>query len=427
LPGLDLPKFLAPNAPKPKKGPADRSDELLAQMDKEILQANQNILQAKQALAGSAEEHLQISVQLVALEKTIKEKAIDEEIAKARRENAEHKITDAALKEAETKAAILKAAAETEAQVKLRAIVEKELADHDHNLVALSVQQIKFREDALRTADQLATTQADHRRIQLAILDAEIEQQRLQLEANKRDAIRNGLKQEQIDAIQREIDNLPNQRAQQAAVINRNTQSPLEQWKLQAATAARDINSSLESIEVKGLDGLNDALTDIITGTTSMKEAFHQLAASVLRDLLEMTIKLLIFKAIQAAFGGGTPTVPIDAFGTGNNADVGGFASGGSFLIGGRGGTDGNMMQLNGIPIARVSKGERVSISNDNQGAFPPSTVVYQTFDLHGAVVTQDLLRQMDEKSQQAAQAGARMGVERMIDLNQRTFGKALG
>jgi hypothetical protein len=33
----------------------------------------------------------------------------------------------------------------------------------------------------------------------------------------------------------------------------------------------------------------------------------------------------------------------------------------------------------------------------------------------------------MDEKSQQAAQAGARMGVERMIDLNQRTFGKALG
>jgi hypothetical protein len=158
-----------------------------------------------------------------------------------------------------------------------------------------------------------------------------------------------------------------------------------------------------------------------------MKEAFHQLAVSILRDLIAMTVKLLIFKAIEAAFGGGSvPTVPIDAFGTGNNASVPGMASGGSFLVGGRSGTDQNLLSINGIPRARVSAHETINVSNDNGGAFPPSTVVYQTFDLHGAVVTQDLLRQMDEKSQQAAEAGAKMGVQRMIDLNQRTYGKAL-
>jgi lambda family phage tail tape measure protein len=392
LPGLDLPKFLAPDAPKPKKGPADRSDELLAQMDKEILQANQNILQAKQALAGSAEEHLQISVQLVALEKTIKEKAIDEEIAKARRENAEHKITDAALKEAETKAAILKAAAETEAQVKLRAIVEEQLTQHEHDLAALSQQQLKFRLDALHTADSLATTAADHRRIQLAILDAEQEQLRQQLEQNKLDLIRNHGTKEQIDLIQKQIDNLPNQRAQQAAVIDRNTQGPLEAWKQQVPHDAATINEALQSIDVKALDGLTDAIVGVIAGTESMKEAFHNLALSVLQDILQMTIKMLIFKAIQAglgAFGGGggfdSSVVASNSAATG--VAMPGFASGGSFLIGGRGGTDGNMMQLNGIPIARVSKGERVSISNDNGmgGGMPPPVSITNYNDFRGA------------------------------------------
>ena len=60
-------------------------------MDKEILQADQQILEAKQSLAGTNEEHLQISVQMIQLEKTIRDKAIDEEVEKAKRERAEGK------------------------------------------------------------------------------------------------------------------------------------------------------------------------------------------------------------------------------------------------------------------------------------------------------------------------------------------------
>jgi hypothetical protein len=45
-----------------------------------------------------------------------------------------------------------------------------------------------------------------------------------------------------------------------------------------------------------------------------------------------------------------------------------GFATGGGFTIGGNRGVDQNVMSLNGLPIARVSHGERVNISNDNGG-----------------------------------------------------------
>lgn len=322
-PGVDLPKFLAGKGPKPRKQPADRSDEVLAGLDKEILQATQSILQEKQQLAGSAEEHLQISVQQIELDRTIKDKAIDEEVAKDKRQVIQSKLgaqeTALVMSEIDAKARTLKAANDEEAAVKMRALVERELAQHEHDLVALAVQQIKFREDALHTADALATTQEDHRKIQLAILDAEIEQQRLQLEANKRDAIRNGLKQEQIDAIQHEIDQLPTTRAEQAAVIKNNTLSPLDAWAKSVPKTAADINESLQSIEVQGLDGLTDAIDKVVMGTESMKQAFHELAASVLEDLLKMTIKMLLFKALEAAIGGGTGVPSPDL---GSSADV---------------------------------------------------------------------------------------------------------
>ncbi len=43
-----------------------------------------------------------------------------------------------------------------------------------------------------------------------------------------------------------------------------------------------------------------------------------------------------------------------------------GFASGGALSIGGRGGTDNNVLSLNGQPVARVSNGETLHVSNPN-------------------------------------------------------------
>lgn len=365
--GINIAPFLAPKGPKGRKAPADRSDELLAQMDKEILQATQNILQAKLSLAGTSDEHLQIAVQLVEIERTVRLAAIDEELAKARREKAEGKITAAALEEAEHKGAILKGEADIEAQVKLQAIIERELTQHDHDLVALADQQLKFRIEALQTADQLATTQGDHRRIQLAILDAEIEQERLQLESNKRDAIRNGAKQEEIDLIQAEIDHLKNKREESAKVIGKATQSPLQAYFDSIPEGAKEIGEALENYAVKGIQDFNDQLVDAILHAKSLKDVFHSVAESILADLLKLAIQeaeLAIFKSI---FGG--TTTP--GFAGGGSILVGGgsppgFATGGAITVGGRSGTDKNLLSLNGLPIARVSYGERINIANDD-------------------------------------------------------------
>jgi hypothetical protein len=41
-----------------------------------------------------------------------------------------------------------------------------------------------------------------------------------------------------------------------------------------------------------------------------------------------------------------------------------GFASGGSMVLGGNGGIDKNVLSMNGRPIARVSRGEHMTITN---------------------------------------------------------------
>jgi hypothetical protein len=43
-----------------------------------------------------------------------------------------------------------------------------------------------------------------------------------------------------------------------------------------------------------------------------------------------------------------------------------GFAGGGSFNVMGRTGVDKNVLSLNGLQIAKVSYGERVTVGNDN-------------------------------------------------------------
>jgi hypothetical protein len=81
---------------------------------------------------------------------------------------------------------------------------------------------------------------------------------------------------------------------------------------------------------------------------------------------------------------------------------------------------------LVGLPIPTMTYRERMSVGDDNYSE-RMRPVNLQVFDLKGAVVTEDLLRQMDAKSKQAAEAGARMGFDRVVDFNQRSFGKAFG
>ena len=115
--------------------------------------------------------------------------------------------------------------------------------------------------------------------------------------------------------------------------------------------------------------------------------------------------------------------------GIGSAADIPGLNSGGRGRFKGFGGIDKNLLSLNGAPIARVSRGEQFEVFPNGPGQRAGGTTVMK-FDMRGAVMTQDLLSQMNAMAQGAeergAAKGAQQGIEGMIDLNKRTFGSAL-
>lgn len=87
------------------------------------------------------------------------------------------------------------------------------------------------------------------------------------------------------------------------------------------------------------------------------------------------------------------------------------FANGGWGTIKGFPGLDTNTLSLNGNPIAKVSSGELLNVQRATAAAGGGAPY----FDLRGAVMTQDLLNQMNAIGQQAAVQGATMGAQGAI------------
>jgi lambda family phage tail tape measure protein len=270
-----------------------------------VASLNDQIIRAKRALATGAEEQAQFAVDDVNNER-------DKTISDAKSAVLQHRITQSE---------------ETHLEVLARslALVKKIAIERERQLSALSQaqtsadQQFQFQEDSLKFADQMATTQGEHRRIQLQLLDILYDQKKYDLEILK-------AKQELAHDLQaaartqHDIDNLPAEKGRAQAIVKQGTMSPWEQYKKESRDAAADINASLESIAVRGLGNLADGLTEVIMGTKSLGAAFKDIARSIIADIIQMTIKMLIFKAISAVFGAKDGAV----FG-------GGFAMGGAF------------------------------------------------------------------------------------------------
>jgi hypothetical protein len=150
----------------------------------------------------------------------------------------------------------------------------------------------------------------------------------------------------------------------------------------EAAKALREqmagtFRGALDSLKSGGTKGLFQWMAD------QLSDRLMDRLADILTNLMDQLLKAMsssgggsgIFSTIGAAltsmFGGGSTP---------------GFATGGSFTVGGSGGIDSQLMQF------RATPGEMVNIrhGNDNGGG---GAVV---FDLRGAVMTSDLLNQMN-------------------------------
>jgi len=126
--------------------------------------------------------------------------------------------------------------------------------------------------------------------------------------------------------------------------------------QMQMVVPAKKLETSMQNVNSQAL-----LVGNSISGTIGASmDAFidqaitaQNIIAQIVKDLIKAVAKQLVFKFVTTALG--IPTVP-------------GLAHGGSFPVGGRGGTDNNVLSINGVPRAKVSASETVSVTPNGGG-----------------------------------------------------------
>jgi hypothetical protein len=288
--------------------------------------------------------------------------------------DAAHKLADGKITKGEDDQINLQA--NVLAELKKQAVLREEATKLLTQQQAAQDQLFGFQTDALKFANDNATSQAAHRKIQLDMLDIAYQQKAfdLQILASKQ-KLAGDLAAEAVT--QAQIANLPVAKSREQNAVEKATQDPLHAWMDSIHTDGPAIMEALQSIGTKGLDSLTSSLAGVVTGTESLGKAFKDVSRSIISDIIQMTIKMLIFRAISSILGGGLPGAnsanTTNGWNMANAGQIPGFASGGSMIIGGNGGVDNNVMSINGQPKAMVGQGETLAVfpagkaPNDNQ------------------------------------------------------------
>jgi murein DD-endopeptidase MepM/ murein hydrolase activator NlpD len=260
---------------------------------------------------------------------------------------------------------------------------------------------------------QLAPTLAERLRIALALLENDRQQQLL---ANDRKLLDGQIDKPEHDAAAAGINATTEG---QGKIVRRDNQGPVAAYGAEIHKNVDDMETAFQNIEAHALQNLEEGLLGLVNGTESVASAFKKMAASIIADLARIAIE----KAILSIFALKTGNVPGAATGS-----IPGFASG---VISGPGtGTSDSILAYHAkLGPIRVSNGESIITAegtrrhrrllkaiNDNtlpafaEGMVPamsypalPSAGSLrsgggspsQYFDLRGAVVTEDLYRQM--------------------------------
>lgn len=392
--GREIGQFLGGG--KEKKPRADHTAERLARQayeyQRDELNAQKDILEAKKDLATDYVEQTSLQIDILNLERAQYAADLAFKVKQNELSKGQDGITQA-------QADHLLAQYDITDSYKRQKVLADEQEHRLQDIGMLAEHDFDRRRELLEKQEDLATTQSERRKIELDLLELAYQEKRQAL----RRIIDNSKDAAAIEDARRDLINLQaGHAADRQGVLNR-TRGPLEEWAASVPQTAAQINEALQSIEAQGLDGLSDAIGDVITGTKSLKEAFGDLAKSIISDIIRMTIRMLIFRAVSsifgAAFGGGS--INSASLVAGNNSALSnlagplpGFANSGSFTILGRRGRDANTLALNGLPIANVSYGERLSVSNDNAAGGGVTVNQYITPNFAGNAAThEDLVR----------------------------------
>lgn len=145
--------------------------------------------------------------------------------------------------------------------------------------------------DFLNVQEQLALTQGDRRRIQLAILEAE--QNNLRLELQK--AMLNSKDVEEKKRIQAQLDAAPALYAAKAQNVRNQTLSPLEEYSRQISLSKEQLAERAEGLVVEELQHVHEGISSAISNALGVGDD------PLINSLLDILLDQILFKPIAAA------------------------------------------------------------------------------------------------------------------------------
>lgn len=292
----------------------------------------------------------------------------------------------------------IKALNDQVAALEAASVIYERDADLTKRDYALASDANRHTQDLLESQADIANTRRQQYEIEKRILALRQSQERADYELllksrNPDDVIRGRAGLATLDAKQ----------ANERDKLARQFESPLEAYSRRLGGV--DVQDQVEDLITQELDYVQDGIRDAITKRLGIKDPF---LAGIIDIFIQQNIMRPIAEALANSGGGGGIGGLIGGIGA-----VLGFAGGGSGVIGGRGGTDTNVLSLNGRPFANVSRGETLSVGSKALGGRSGAQVVQPIIqvDARGAVMNDEFARMiLAQANQGAVQAAASMG-----------------
>ncbi len=335
------------------------------QLDREEIDGKRELLSAQRDLLTDTTDRAIISTQIIDLERAAREKQI----------TLDQALGDINAKEADRRRALADQLAVLDRQKIWQEEELRRLAGIDQlQDAAFDIQQ-----RALQGEANLAETAAERREVEMRLLDLAYAEEKARIERLKR-----GSYEDQQEAAMREAA-LPAAYARDRAGVMQQTRGPWESFLSSLPNTAAKANEAIEAIAAGGVSDLVDGLSEAMVGARSLGDVFKQVAKGIIADLIRIQIQKAIVGAIGNALGGllgglggGLKVAPGSEFGLGSDLkaitpNLTGLATGGSISVLGKGGLDTNLLSINGMPVARVNRGERIRVdpnarpANDRQ------------------------------------------------------------
>ncbi len=190
-----------------------------------------------------------------------------------------------------------------------------------------------FQREIEQTQKRIAVIDAETSTIDLNTYSREVARKTVELETAAKNANKEaGLDATKVTAEQRvQIDALAAAYAR-SKVAAEQANSPL----LQFARSARDTEAAAQQFAVGGLKSLEDGLVDIVTGASTVQDAFKKMANAIIADLARIAIRQAITGPLAGALGGalGEGGGGLGAIFGGARAEGGPVTAGRAYVVG---------------------------------------------------------------------------------------------